>query len=137
MSTPRHALMRLALAVAGLAAVAPALQAHHSFAMFDQTKRVTLAGSVAAFQWTNPHVIIEVDVPNTNGTVGLWTIELGSPSMLIRGGWKFSDLKRGDKIALVVNPLKQGDNGGLLVQVTLSDGRVLGNGAPPPPSRGQ
>lgn len=136
MSTTRHTLRRLALAVASLVAAGHALQAHHSFAMFDTTRRVALVGSVATFQWTNPHVIIEVDVPDANGTIELWTIELGSPSILMRGGWTFKDLKRGDTIALVVNPLRQGDHGGLLVQVTLPDGRVLGNGAPPS-SRGR
>ena len=132
MSATRRALQRLALAVIGLVGVVHAVQAHHSFAMFDTTRRVELAGSVAAFEWANPHVIIQVDVPDATGAVALWTVEMGPPSMLMRGGWKFNDLKPGDRIALIVNPLRQGQNGGLLVQVTLPDGRVLGNGATQP-----
>lgn len=136
MFATRRALQRLALALIGLVGVVHAVQAHHSFAMFDTTRRVEITGSVAAFEWTNPHVIIEVDVPEATGAVALWTIEMGSPSMLMRGGWKFNELKPGDRIALIVNPLRQGQYGGLLVQVTLPDGRVLGNGAVrPPPSR--
>lgn len=129
MFATRRALQRLALALIGLVGVVHAVQAHHSFAMFDTTRRVELTGSVAAFKWTNPHVIIEVDVPEATGAVALWTIEMGSPSMLMRGGWKFNELKPGDRIALIVNPLRQGQYGGLLVQVTLPDGRLLGNGA--------
>ena len=113
-------------------AVPAALTAHHSFAMFDQTKRVTLNGSVTSFEWTNPHAYIEIDVPDEKGGVKHWSVELGSPSILQQGGWKFSDIKRGYKVTAVLNPLKNGDPGGLLIQVTLPDGRVLGNG----PGRG-
>ena len=108
----------------------PAL-AHHSFAMFDTAKRVTLAGTVTAFEWTNPHAYIEIDVEEP-GRVRHWSIELGSTSILMQGGWKFNDLKRGDKVTLVMNPLRSGETGGFLVQITLPDGRVLGNG----PGRG-
>jgi uncharacterized protein DUF6152 len=115
----------------GLALVAR-VSAHHSFAMFDTAKRVTLVGTVTAFEWTNPHVYIELDVPDDKGAVRHWSVELGSPSILQQGGWKFSDVKVGDKLTAVINPLRNGDAGGLLFQVTLRDGRVLGNG----PGRG-
>lgn len=104
---------------------------HHSFAMFDTTKQVTLVGTVTTFEWTNPHAYIELDVPGESGSAGAakhWTIELGSPSILQQAGWKFKDLKYGDKVTAVVNPLKSGQAGALLMRVTLPDGRVLGNG---------
>ena len=113
----------LATAVAAL----PAL-AHHSFTMFDMTKKIPVTGKVTAFQWTNPHAYIEIDVPDESGAVKHWSVELGSPSILQRSGWKFSTLKAGDKVSLVINPLKNSDGGGFLFQATLSDGRVLGNG---------
>jgi len=106
--------------------------AHHSFAMFDQTKQTTLTGTVTAFEWTNPHAYIEIDVPDEKGTVKHWSVELGSPSILMQSGWKFKDLKHGDKVTVRISPLKDGKSGGLLVQATLPDGRVLGNG----PGRG-
>ena len=109
----------------------PAL-AHHSFAMFDTTSRITVTGRVAVFEWTNPHVIIEIDGAEEDGGVKHWTVELGSPSILLRGGWKYNDMRFGDGVIVVVNPLKNGQPGGLLVQATLADGRVLGNGVPPP-----
>ena len=107
--------------------------AHHSFAMFDTTTKVTLTGSVTEFQWTNPHAYIELDVAESNGTAKKhWTIELGSPSILQQSGWKYKDLKFGDKVTATINPLRSHEPGGLLVEVTLPDGRVLGNG----PGRG-
>ena len=105
------------------------VSAHHSFAMFDTANPITIAGVVTAVQWTNPHVYIELDVAEGQGTKH-WTMELGSPSILMRGGWKFNSVKRGDKITAVVSPLRSGDPGSLLVRLTLPDGRVLGNGGP-------
>jgi hypothetical protein len=101
---------------------------HHSFAMFDTAKTTTLVGTVTAFEWTNPHAYIELDVPGEGAAVKHWTIELGSPSILQQGGWKFKDLKYGDKVTAIVNPLKSGQAGALLSRITLPDGRVLGNG---------
>jgi hypothetical protein len=109
-------------------AAAPPLLAHHSFAMFDTAKRLTMSGTVTAFEWTNPHVYIEIDVPDEKGTAKHWSVELGSPSILMQAGWKFSDVKVGDKITVVLNPLRSGEPGGLLAQATVRDGRVLGNG---------
>src|SRR6516165_3412205 len=105
---------------------------HHSFAMFDTTKSVKLTGTVTTFEWTNPHAYIEIDVPD-GGTSKHWSIELGSPSILMQSGWKFKDLKHGDKITVQISPLKSGQLGGLLIQATLPDGRTLGNG----PGRGE
>jgi hypothetical protein len=122
----------LALVGAVVAIAAVSAAAHHSFAMFDQTKQVTLTGSVTTFEWTNPHAYIEIDVPDEKGTVKHWSVELGSPSILMQSGWKFKDLKHGDKVTVRISPLKDGKPGGLLVQATLPDGRVLGNG----PGRG-
>jgi uncharacterized protein DUF6152 len=127
--------MRLTIAIAftlGLLLTAIPGVAHHSFAMFDSTKQTTLTGTVTDFQWTNPHSYIEMDVPNESGAVKHWSVEMGSPSILQPGGWKHGTLKAGDKITVILSPLKNGDPGGLLVQANLPDGRKLGNG----PGRG-
>jgi len=108
------------------------LSAHHSFSMFDTGKRVTLTGSVTLFEWTNPHAYIEVDVPQEGGGMKHWSVEMGSPSIIMQSGWKYNALKAGDKITVEINPLRNGDPGGLLIQAKLADGRVLGNG----PGRG-
>ena len=114
--------------VALLAAAGPAL-AHHSFAMFDQTKVMTLNGTVREFQWTNPHAFIELDVPNGDDTRH-WSIELNSPNNLTRQGWSRSSLKRGDKVTLRMSPLRDGRPGGLFLDVKLPSGKVLDSGLP-------
>ena len=130
----------LAAAVWLVGLAGPAL-AHHSFAMFDTTNTITVAGTVTAFDWTNPHSYIELDAADDKGATKHWTIELGSTSILQRGGWKFTTIRKGDRISAVVAPLRSGEAGSLLVRVTLPDGRVLGNGGPtgigggvPPPA---
>jgi hypothetical protein len=115
----------------GLLLAIPAV-AHHSFAMFDTSRQTTLIGTVTAFQWTNPHAYIEIDVPDEAGAVKHWSIEMGSPSILLPGGWKHNTLKAGDKVTILANPMRNGDPGALLVQASLPDGRKLGNG----PGRG-
>lgn len=125
-------MIRVLLQAVAVVALGVVALAHHSFTMFDTNKKVTISGTVTAFEWTNPHVYIELDVPDESGATKHWSVELGSPSILQKGGWKFSTLKKGDKATVVVSPLKTGQPGGLLEQITLSDGKVLGNG----PGRG-
>jgi hypothetical protein len=79
--------------------------------MFDTAKRLTLSGTVTGFEWTNPHVYIELDAPDEKGAVKHWSVELGSPSILMQAGWKFSDVKVNDKISVVLNPLRSGEAG--------------------------
>ena len=105
-------------------------QAHHSFAMFDSQNQIKLTGKVTQFDWTNPHVYIEMDVADANGEVKSWTIECANISILSRIGWKFNMIKPGDEITAIVGPLRSGQPGALLKQVTLSDGTKMGNGAP-------
>ena len=118
--------------VLGLAAVgtllgaSPAL-AHHSFAMFDRDKQVSLTGTVHDFQWTNPHAWIEIDVPDGKGGADKWGIELNSPNNLARQGWRSNLLHPGDKVTIVLNPLRSGEHGGLFLQATLPDGKVIGD----------
>ena len=114
------------------AALAAPVSAHHSFAMFDMAKPLTLEGVVTSFEWTNPHAYIEVDTTDSQGGQKHWSIELGSPSILMRAGWKFNILKKGDRITAVVSPLRNGEAGSLLNRLTLADGRVLMNGGPGP-----
>lgn len=131
--------MRLLYASSGVAALCmscPAALAHHSFAMFDLEREVTVQAVVKELQYQNPHVWIEIMVPDGRGGETQWSIEGGAPGMMTRAGWKSSTLKAGDKVTLVMHPLKSGMPSGSLVRVTVPDGRVLGPGAggvPSPP----
>ena len=110
--------------VLGLALASPAL-AHHSFAMFDMSKKVTLKGVVKEFQWTNPHAWLEIDVTNEQGQVEMWGVEFNSPNNLTRQGWKRTMLKAGDKVTIIVSPLRDGKKGGLFYEATLADGTLM------------
>lgn len=113
-------------AVLVLAAAAPAW-AHHSFAMFDNGKEQIVSGSVAEFQWTNPHTWIELDAPDGKGGVRRWSIEGGSPTGLARQGWNRNLIKAGDKVRIAIHPFRNGDPGGSLIGIELPSGRVLGH----------
>jgi len=106
-----------------------ALSAHHSPVMFDRSVRKTLVGTVVEFAWMNPHASIQLDVPGEGGSTVRWGVELGSPNSMVRNGWRSSLLKPGDKVTVVVNPLKSGEFGGIFVSITLADGRTLGGNA--------
>jgi hypothetical protein len=90
--------------------------AHHSFGMFDMQKTVTIEGTVKDFQWTNPHVWIDLVVmdPATHQPVQ-WSVEANSIAIQARMGWNRMSLKPGDKATLVIHPLRKGDIGGSLV----------------------
>jgi hypothetical protein len=121
----------------GLVLAAASLSAHHSSAGIDQTKSVTLNGTVKEFRWGNPHAWIDLDVPNAKGATDTWSLEMTSPTFLLRAGWKSSSLKAGDKVSVVARPMRDGSPGGLFVSVTLPDGRTLsqrGGGPGPAPA---
>ena len=107
-----------------LTSVAPVL-AHHSPAAFDRPKEVKLVGTVQEFRWQNPHTWIEVLVPDEKGKDVVWGVELTSPTYLIRAGWKSNIIKPGDKVTVVVNPVRSGEPSGIFKSLTLADGRVL------------
>jgi hypothetical protein len=121
----RSVLASLAL----VAALAASAAAHHSPVMFDRSISKTLVGTVAEFAWTNPHASIQLDVQNESGSVDRWGVELGSPQSMARNGWRSNIIKTGDKVTVVVNPLKSGEFGGIFVSMTLADGRKLGGRA--------
>lgn len=110
--------------VAGLVAT-PTL-AHHSFAMFDRDKQVTLVGTVKEFQWTNPHIWIQVLVPNKNGKGQTeWSVEGASLNTVKRWGWTKDAIKPGDKVTVIIHPMRNGSNGGSLKEIKLPGGKTL------------
>jgi len=115
----------LVLSIAALGAV-PAL-AHHSFAMYSREKLVTLSGTVKEFHWASPHVTIQLLSDNKDRAV-TWSIEGSSPSVLARGGWNSTLLRRGDKVSIGIHPRKDGAAGGVLAD----EQQVLINGQPAP-----
>jgi len=111
---------RLVWALLGaLALTAQTARAHHSFAMFDFDKVVTITGTVKEFQWTNPHVVLWVNVEGKDPKKPeVWYMEMTSPGNLTRGGWSRKALNPGDKVEVELSPLRNGDLGGALRKVT-------------------
>jgi hypothetical protein len=109
--------------------------AHHSFAAFDLAREITLVGTIKEVQFTNPHVWLQVLVPNSKGGQTEWSIEAGAPGMLLRTGWKPNSLKAGDPVTVVAHRARNGGPTGSLMRVTAPDGRVLGPGGPPAPQK--
>lgn len=108
--------LALALSSAGSA------QAHHSFAMFDFDKTVTLKGTVQEFQWTNPHVVLYVNADAADGKpASTWALELTSPGNLTRGGWTRRSFNAGERIEVELSPLRDGNLGGAFRKATVND----------------
>ena len=121
--------MRFQLAAAaalGLASLSVGAAAHHSFAMFDMGKEVTVKGTVKKFQWTNPHAYIQLVGKDASGKDVEWSMEMGAPMYLYARGWRPSSLKAGQRVTITINPLRNGRPGGVVRDVTGADGKAIG-----------
>jgi hypothetical protein len=106
--------------------LAPCLaSAHHSFAMFDAEKTITLTGTVKEFEWTNPHMWLYVMAPDTAGKVVEYPLEMQGPGQSVKNGWKQDSVKPGDKVTVAMHPLRTGARGGQLLSVVLPSGQKL------------
>jgi len=108
-------------------AVVPVADAHHSFAMFDLSKTVTLKGTLKELQWTNPHVWIKIEVLEKGAPVD-YDFECAAIAVLKRAGWTRDSVKPGDVITLVGHPYRDGRPGGSVDYLILADGRQIGSG---------
>ena len=125
----------VAILVTWMILLALPASAHHSFAPYEPTLQIKFTGVVTEFRWANPHVYIEMDAPDsTTGKTRHWLIECANPGILNRVGWKFNMVKVGDKITVIVSPLRNGDPAALLKQITLADGSKYSNGGPAGPA---
>jgi len=99
--------------------------AHHSFAMFDRNKEVTLEGTVKEFHYTNPHSWLHINVTDAQGKVTEWSFEMEGPSTLMRAGIRKGSLPPGEKVTIKAWPMKDGRPAGAVVLITKGDGTVL------------
>ena len=121
--------MRFQVACAGALALALSTggaQAHHSFAMFDLSKEITVSGTVRQFQWTNPHAYIQLMAKDASGRDVEWSMEMGAPMYLYARGWRPRTLRSGMRITVKLNPLRNGRPGGVVRDVTDADGKPIG-----------
>ena len=126
MKMQRIVLTTAALAMIGLAGHSGVATAHHAATMFDREQTVELVGTVREFQWTNPHIWIQIQVPNSDGEVEEWSIEGGVPNRLFRSGWRPNSFEPGDEVTIRAFPMHDGGKAGLFIGAQLSDGSTLG-----------
>ena len=116
--------------VAGMSLVVsvPALP-HHSFAAFDLKATVSIDGTLTEVKFANPHSWFEVEVKGPDGKSVLWGVEGLSAAQFVKKGLKRSQMKPGDHVEVVLNPMRSGDPGGSLVSLKLADGSIVTGGA--------
>ena len=121
--------MRFQLAAAAalvMSTLSVGADAHHSFAMFDLAKEVTVKGKVKKFQWTNPHAYIQLVARDAQGKEVEYSLEMGAPMYLYARGWRPGSLKAGMDISVTLNPLRNGKPGGVVRDVKSADGKPIG-----------
>jgi Family of unknown function (DUF6152) len=112
-------------ALAAVLVVGPAM-AHHSAAMFDAKKSVTLVGTIKEFQFTNPHSWVQIIVPDANGKQVEWSIEWGGVSGLYKQGIRKTSLKPGDQVTIIGHPLQNGNPSASMSSITDAKGMPIG-----------
>jgi hypothetical protein len=117
----------------GLMLAASPMLAHHGGSAYDNSKMVTLTGTVTSFDFIQPHPIIGLDVKDESGKAVNWSIEMTSPNHLVRYGWNGHKLKPGDQIIVAGAAAKNGLKVLNLRKISWATGEVIPLGPPPEP----
>lgn len=114
----------------GVLAMSSTVFAHHSEALFDANKRVTITGSIQSAEWSNPHGRITLNVETVDGQSTaqpeLWVIETDAPGKLKRLGWTQHTLTPGDRITLDISPMRSTSRRGFARDLTWVNGAMAG-----------
>jgi len=123
---------RMLVAVVCVVLLSSALAAHHANAVFDLGKRLTLTGTVTEWFWANPHCLLRFDVKSDSGDMTHWVAETQAPPNMTPFGWTKQSFAVGDQVVVTLEPVKNGQPLGRILQVKLPDGKTLtaGNGLP-------
>lgn len=120
-------------AVAGLLLLSPSAFAHHGSAAFDTGKERVLKGTVVEWLYANPHCLLKLEVKSEDGTVAIWIAEGQAPNTIFPIGYRKDSFKAGDRVAITVEPVKNGRPAGRILKAVLADGRTLGRASSLPP----
>jgi hypothetical protein len=123
----KFGLLAYIVVAAGLTVGSLPLSAHHGTAEYDNTKTISMQGTVTALQYLNPHALILFTVKDDKGQTAEWTAELQSPNLLSRRGWSRSTLKPGDQVIITGRPVKNGAKAMTGQKVVFTDGRETPN----------
>jgi Family of unknown function (DUF6152) len=121
MSTVKKGLLAAATLCLGAGA-----SAHHSGAMYDGKRTVTLTGTVKEIHWTNPHAWLDMEVQGAKGSAQQWNVELPAPQQLVQQGFRKTNPRVGDKVTVIVHPIRDGRTAGAFVGIKLADGKIIG-----------
>jgi hypothetical protein len=110
-----------------LALCAAIATAHHSAAQFDFSQRVTVEGVVKEFNVTNPHTWASVEITDDKRGTRIAEYEGHSASHFYRAGYTRDLVKVGDRIAILIAPRKDGEDGGFIQAFTVN-GKTIGFG---------
>jgi hypothetical protein len=125
----RNRLVTACIAPVVFLVVAVPLFAHHANAVFDVGKRITMTGTVTEWFWANPHCLLRLEVKDASGQVVRWVAETQAPPNMIPFGWSKQSFKPGDEVTVILEPVKNGQRLGRLLQALLPSGKTLVAGA--------
>jgi hypothetical protein len=114
--------MKTKLFVLFVAVWAPLALGHHSTSMFNMGAPATMEGTVKSFDWMNPHSLLHLEVPNSEGKPEEWVVEIHSIAIMVRRGYTKDYFKPGDKITVVGGQMKDGSHMMRLLRGTKADG---------------
>jgi hypothetical protein len=115
---------KLPVVIAVLLAVAP-LWAHHGSTGFDQKKPVHFIGKVSLVDWSNPHVVIHLEVADADGKVATWLINTRPPNPMVRMGYSKSSFAVGTELTVDGYQAKDGSNHVNGTSIVFRDGKKI------------
>jgi hypothetical protein len=117
--------LKLLLLALAISIISIPLLAHHGNAVYDDTRTVTLKGTVTQWLWSNPHCILHLDVTDESGQVVPWIVETENPTSMFNIGWTKTSMKPGDQVTVTAMQVKNGKPIGRIVDVLLPNGQKL------------
>ena len=130
----RNRFLALFAGVVFLLVVSMPVSAHHGTASFDTGKKITLKATVTEWFWANPHCFLKFDVKDDAGNSVHWIAETSNPPDMINRGWTRQSFKPGDQVTVTLEPVKNGNPVGRIIDVVLPSGQTLSMEGPPPPA---
>jgi hypothetical protein len=127
------------LLIIALSFAASGAAAHHSLAPYAMAEVKTVEGTVKNFDWSNPHVRLDVLVPDGKGGSAVYQFEGSSVGRLSSTGFRKNSLAPGDTITVAYNPRRDHTPGGFFVAIKMADGKMLATDRyrASPPEQGQ
>ncbi len=118
-------LFGVSIVTAGVLLVSVPVVAHHAASTLDTGKEVTLKGTVTEWIWSNPHCFLLFDAKDDSGTVRNWAVETQNPTSMTQRGWSRTSFKVGDEVTITIEPAKNSQPVGRILNVILPNGQKL------------